>query len=124
MTAATGTSTEPATRVEGLDKVTGTAKYAYEYTAPAVAYAWVVQATVATGRVTAVAAEAVLGIDGVIAVISHQNAADIAATDSAFTDLLRGPGVAYRGQCVALVVAETSEAAREAAARLPIIYDE
>lgn len=124
MTATTGTSTEPATRVEGLDKVTGTAKYAFEYTAPAVAYAWVVQATVATGRVTAVAAEAVLGRDGVIAVISHQNAPAIAATDSAFSDLLRGPEVSYRGQCVALVVAETSEAAREAAARLPITYDE
>ena len=53
MTATTNTAAAPLTRVEGLDKVTGTAKYAYEYTAPAVAYAWVVQATVATGRVTA-----------------------------------------------------------------------
>lgn len=109
-------------RVEGVDKVTGRARYAVEYDAEGAAYAWPVQATVARGSVTGVDVDSVLGRDGVIAVLWHGNAPRLQDTGDAVLAVLQSPEVAYRGQVVALVVALTSEAAREAAQRLPVHY--
>ena len=47
-------------RVEGHEKVTGAAKYAYEYPHDEVAYAAIVQATIAKGAVDTVDASAAL----------------------------------------------------------------
>jgi len=44
----------PHTRVEGREKVTGAARYAVEHPADELAYAWIVQAQVARGKVRAV----------------------------------------------------------------------
>jgi xanthine dehydrogenase YagR molybdenum-binding subunit len=109
-------------RVEGLDKVTGRARYAFEYEAEGAAYAWPVTATIAHGSVLSVDADAVVGRDGVLAVLWHDNAPRL-HEPSPFLAVLQSPEVAFRGQLVALVVALTQEAAREAAARLPIRYD-
>ncbi|MGH3424386.1 MAG: molybdopterin cofactor-binding domain-containing protein [Nocardioidaceae bacterium] len=111
-------------RVEGVDKVTGSARYAYEYAGADALYAWIVPATIAAGTVTAIDAGPVAGTDGVVAVLTHDDAPRLADTGSAFTRVLQGPEVAFRGQVVALVVAETPEGAREAAARLDVRYEE
>jgi xanthine dehydrogenase YagR molybdenum-binding subunit len=42
----------PLARVEGREKVTGAARYAYEYQAEQVAYAWIVGAEITRGRIT------------------------------------------------------------------------
>ena len=110
-------------RVEGVDKVTGAARYAYEYGASEVAYAWPVQAGIALGRVTGVDQAAVEGRDGVLAVIWHRNAQRLVEVREAMLDVLQDDRVSYRGQVVALVVADSPEAAREAARVLPVEYD-
>lgn len=114
----------PLTRVEGVDKVTGVARYAYEYPAEHVAYAWPVPATVATGRVVSVDTAAALAQPGVLAVLWHEDAPRLGDTGDPALAVLQSPEVAFRGQVVALVVAETSEAAREAAATLAVGYVE
>jgi xanthine dehydrogenase YagR molybdenum-binding subunit len=109
-------------RVEGPEKVTGRARYAFEYEANDVAYAWVVTSTIAHGSVLDVDVDAVVGRDGVLAVIWHDNAQRL-HDPSPFLSVLQSPEVAFRGQVVALVVALSQEAAREAAARIPVRYD-
>ena len=58
-------------RVEGqADKVTGHARYAYEYPPDASGYAFAVQAPVASGVVRSVDASAALAMPGVLAVLT------------------------------------------------------
>jgi xanthine dehydrogenase YagR molybdenum-binding subunit len=108
-------------RVEGLDKVTGRARYAYEYAAEGACYAWPVQATIARGLVTGVDAGEVS--DQVLSVLWHATAPRLVDTGDPTLGVLQSGEVAYRGQVVALVVASTPEAAREAAARLRVDYE-
>ncbi|MEV5709117.1 xanthine dehydrogenase family protein molybdopterin-binding subunit [Actinoallomurus sp. NPDC052274] len=110
-------------RVEGLEKVTGRATYAYEYTAPNVAYAHLVQSTVARGRIRSIDAAAALATPGVLAVLSSDDPPALAEDAEPQLRLLQDRTVAYHGQIVALVVAETLEIARAAGEALRIEYD-
>jgi xanthine dehydrogenase YagR molybdenum-binding subunit len=109
-------------RVEGRDKVTGTALYAAEYPAEGVAHAAILQATVARGEVRAVDATAALALPGVIAVLTHENAPRLERTSDPELHVLQSNAVAYRGQVVGLAVADSLEAAREAAGLVRIEY--
>ncbi|MBW8486608.1 xanthine dehydrogenase family protein molybdopterin-binding subunit [Actinomadura parmotrematis] len=111
-------------RVEGREKVTGTARYAYEYPVAGAAYAFAVQAAAGPGRVTAVHDEEVLALPGVIAVLSHRNAPALKPVEDGELALFQSDEVAYRGQVVAAVVAETLDTAREAARLLRVDYDD
>jgi xanthine dehydrogenase YagR molybdenum-binding subunit len=104
-----------ATRVEGPQKVTGRARYAFEHRFDDVAYAWAVQSRIAKGRINSVRAEAALALPGVLAVITPDNAPRLGVVDDGELHLFQSCEVAYRGQFVAAVVAETLEGAREAA---------
>ena len=108
----TATRTPAPARIEAREKVTGTAKYAYEYERDDVAYAWIVPATVARGRVRAIGPA-----PDVLAVLSHENAPRLKEVDDHELAVLQSPEVSYRGQIVACVVAESLEAARQAAKR-------
>jgi xanthine dehydrogenase YagR molybdenum-binding subunit len=114
-------------RVEGRDKVTGRARYAAEYHGdrPAdrdrLAYAAAVQATVARGEIRAVASGPALAVPGVLAVLSFQNAPRLEADDAELA-LFQSGRVAYRGQIVAAVVAETLEIAHEAQRLVVVEY--
>ncbi|MFI7047434.1 xanthine dehydrogenase family protein molybdopterin-binding subunit [Streptosporangium sandarakinum] len=110
-------------RVEGVEKVTGLARYAYENFPDDLAYAVPVQATVARGTVLAADVDAVVRLPGVIAAIWHGNAPRLAPADNAELAVLQSDRVAYRGQYVAVVVAETLQCAQEAARLLRIDYD-
>jgi xanthine dehydrogenase YagR molybdenum-binding subunit len=111
----------PLDRVEGRDKVTGQARYAYEYPAERVAYAVPVQSTIASGEITRIDGSAALAMPGVLAVLWHQNAPRLAG-GTADLRILQGAAVSYRGQIVAAVVAETLETAREAQRRVRVEY--
>jgi xanthine dehydrogenase YagR molybdenum-binding subunit len=113
----------PATRVEGRDKVTGQARYAVEHEVEGVAYAALVQATIAKGRVRAVDAGAALALDGTLAVLWHENAPRVASDANRDLAVLQAPDVAYRGQVVAVAVADSVEVAREAAALVRVEYE-
>ncbi|TYL55666.1 xanthine dehydrogenase family protein molybdopterin-binding subunit [Nocardioides sp. BGMRC 2183] len=114
-------------RVDAVAKVTGRARYAVEHGEPAGVrdplHLWLVQSTVARGAVTAVDAAAALAHPGVVAVIDHTNAPRLADTDNAELAILQDPTVHFRGQIVALVLAETPESAREGAALVELSYD-
>ncbi|MGH3390880.1 MAG: xanthine dehydrogenase family protein molybdopterin-binding subunit, partial [Actinomadura sp.] len=59
-------------RIEGREKVTGRAHYAYEYPVDRVAYAAPVQAAVAHGEIRGIDVAAVLAMPGVLTVLSHE----------------------------------------------------
>jgi xanthine dehydrogenase YagR molybdenum-binding subunit len=109
-------------RVEGREKVAGRAMYAYEHDVEGVVYGWIVQSTVAKGAISAVDGSEARRLPGVLAVISHENAPDLGKVDDGELAVFQSPNVAYRGQIVALTVAETLEAAREAAGLVRIEY--
>ncbi|MET8663994.1 xanthine dehydrogenase family protein molybdopterin-binding subunit [Streptomyces tendae] len=120
------------TRVEGRDKVTGAARYAGEIPFADLAHGWLVLSTVTRGRIRSLDTEAVLALPGVLAVLHHGNAPRV---DTDYIGLLGIPPdptaavfqhdrVPHAGWPVALVVAETSEQAREAAEALVVTYDE
>jgi xanthine dehydrogenase YagR molybdenum-binding subunit len=106
------------TRVEGREKVTGTARYAFEHEVEGMAYAWLVTATIAKGAVRSVDTD----VPGALAVVWHGNAPRVAEDADRELAVLQRPEVAYRGQIVAVVVAETLEAAREAARTVRVEY--
>ncbi|MEU4659593.1 xanthine dehydrogenase family protein molybdopterin-binding subunit [Streptomyces sp. NPDC023723] len=111
-----------AERREGRDKVTGAARYAAESDESGRAHARPVPAAVARGRVTGVDAAPALALPGVLAVLTHENAPRLAAPDDPVLAVLQGPGVPHRGWPVALVVAESLEAARQGAAAVRVAY--
>ncbi|MCF4136912.1 xanthine dehydrogenase family protein molybdopterin-binding subunit [Streptomyces sp. Tue 6430] len=126
---ATGTAH---TRVEGRDKVTGAARYAGEIPFAELAHGWLVLSTVARGRVRALDTDTVLAMPGVLTVLHHHNAPRLetgfvgmmGAPPDPSTGLFQHDRVPHLGWPVALVVAETSEQAREAAETLAVTYDE
>ncbi len=110
------------TRIEGREKVTGHAVYAYEHDVEGVVYAWIVQATIARGAVGAVDGSEARRRPGVLAVLSHENAPKLGDPAERELAVLQSPRVHYRGQIVAIAVAETLEAAREAADLVRVEY--
>ncbi|GAA3091884.1 xanthine dehydrogenase family protein molybdopterin-binding subunit [Streptomyces rectiviolaceus] len=114
----------PAERREGPQKVTGTARYAAEHTPEGCAYAWPVPATVARGTVTAVDAAAALALPGVVDVLTHLNAPRLEKPDDGTLAVLQDARVPHRGWYVALVVADSLEAARAGAAAVQVTYAE
>src|SRR6266576_657124 len=115
----------PLNRIDGVQKVTGAATYAYEYPVEGVTYVFPVQSTIAKGRVSSIDASAARALPGVIAVLSHENAPQLAPPrDDQDLAVFQSDAVAYRGQFVAAVVAETLETARQAASMVAVRYEE
>src|SRR5215468_2503265 len=106
---------KPVDRIDGPKKVTGTATYAFEHALDEVAYAFPVQSTIAKGRIISIDTRAAQAIPGVIAVLTYENAPRLKPQIEAELAVLQSNAVGYRGQFVALVVAETLEVARHAA---------
>ena len=130
-----GTAPQPAIphRLEGRDKVRGQARYAGDITAPDVPggvldVAVAVTSTQSTGRVLAIDTAAALALPGVRLVVTHENAPrlhQVTVLDGAeLGDLLplQDAKLHYNGQCLALVVADTLEHARAAAAAVVVRY--
>jgi xanthine dehydrogenase YagR molybdenum-binding subunit len=131
-TAAKGSVGTAHTRLEGRDKVTGAARYAAEIPFADLAHGWLVLSTVARGRIRALDTEAVLRMPGVLTVLHHHNAPRVDSDYIGLLGVAPDPSVAlfqhdrviHMGWPVALVVAETSEQAREAAEALVVTYDQ
>jgi len=114
----------PLNRLDGIPKVTGAAKYSYEYPVAGVTYIVPVQSTIARGRVSSIDASAARALPGVLAVLTHENAPRIAPLDDQDLAVFQSDAVAYRGQFVAAVVAETLEIAQQAASLVAVRYEE
>lgn len=115
----------PRSRVDGPAKVTGAATYAAEFQAPGLLHAYVVESGIARGRILAVDTAAAEAVPGVVRIFTHENRPRTAWFTYKYRDMVGPPGqpfrplqsdgIQYSGQPVALVVAETFDAARHAA---------
>ncbi|MNB78146.1 Xanthine dehydrogenase molybdenum-binding subunit [compost metagenome] len=115
---------QPHDRIDGPQKTTGTAHYAYEWheQAPNAAYGYVVGSAIAKGRIAAIETDAAKNAPGVLTVITASNAGALGKGDKNTATLLGGPTIEHYHQAVALVVAETFEQARAAASLVQVTY--
>jgi len=121
----------PRQRVDGKLKVTGTAFYASDFKIDRMAYACLIQSTIASGAVIQIDQSEAERAPGVIAILTRRNAPKLQALPEELT--ANGvPGesrlpfqddqVYFQGQHLGAVVAETFEQACEAAALVRIRY--
>jgi xanthine dehydrogenase YagR molybdenum-binding subunit len=115
---------KPTERIDGRLKTTGRAPYANDRhdVAASQAYGYVVGAAIAKGRITAIDARQARAAPGVLAIVTAQNAGKLGKGDYNVVPLLAGPEVQHYHQAVALVVAETFEQGRAAAALVQVRY--
>ena len=112
----------PTDRIEGPLKVSGRATYAAEFAVAGQVYGVVVGTTIATGRIVSIDAADALAAPGVLAVVTHENAGPLGIGEDHKVPMLAGPQVDQLGQAVALVVAESFEAARAASKLVQVDY--
>ena len=111
---------DPLDRIDGPAKVTGRAKYSAEWSVQDLAYGVLVMSRIAGGQVTGFD---VPKMDGVIAVLTHENAPRLPESDAGpKVTALQDDRVYYQNQPVALVIADTFEHATDAASRLTVRY--
>ena len=121
---------QPLTRREGLLKVKGAARFAADNHPPGMLHAVLAVSQVARGRVTFLDVAAARNHPGVVEVMTSANRPALAEDPDAKTnpfmfrlDLLQNDQVRYANQPIAVVIAETLEAATEGAALLAPRYD-
>ncbi len=115
---------KPADRIDGPAKTSGAARYAYERhdVVADPAYGYVVGSAIAKGRVTRIDTAAARAAPGVLSIVTHENAGKLTKGKYNTANLLGGPQVEHYHQALALVVADTFEQARAAAALVRIDY--
>jgi xanthine dehydrogenase YagR molybdenum-binding subunit len=121
---------QPLTRRDGLLKVTGAAKYAADQHPPGMLYAVLAVSSIARGRVAFLDVATAKAHPGVVEVITPANRPALAQDPDERTnpfmfrlDLLQSDRVRYANQPIAVVIAETLEAATEGAALLAPRYE-
>ena len=113
-------------RIDGRAKVTGAAKYAGEFNVPNLVYGFVLESTIAKGRIVRIEARNALQVKGVSDVLTHQNRPPLADADKDWKDdtapergapfrPLYDDRILFSRQPVALVLAEDWDTARFAA---------
>ena len=122
---------KPVSRVDGRQKVTGSATYAAEFDVPGLAHAVIVRSAIASGRIASIDSTAAERAPGVIAVVTHRNAPRLAyrphkgLPDAAVGErlhVLQDDRANHQGQPIVLVVANTLERAVHAAALVRVTY--
>ncbi len=123
---------KPLDRVDARLKVTGRATYTADHNLPGLTHAVLVTSAIAKGRIASLDTTAAEHIPGALAVLTHKNhprlAIDPAKVDPSSPadralQVLQDDRVYYGNQPVAVAVAETLEAAFEAAARVVVRYE-
>jgi xanthine dehydrogenase YagR molybdenum-binding subunit len=123
-------------RVDGVAKVTGRAKYAAEFQVPNLAYGFIVLGSVAKGSIKSIETREAERAPGVVRVFTHLNAPKLGPKasheqappraqeeqDKSFR-ALQSDRIYFNAQPVALVVAETYEQARYAARLVKVSYN-
>ncbi|MCJ8165044.1 xanthine dehydrogenase family protein molybdopterin-binding subunit [Pontibacter sp. E15-1] len=125
---------KPTNRVDGRLKVTGQAKYAAEFDSPGLTYGFVVSSRIAKGKIKSIDTTEALQLDGVLQVFTHENRPQTAWFDKSYQDEDSPPGSPFRPlysdeiqfsqQPIALVVADTFEAARYGATLVNVTYED
>jgi xanthine dehydrogenase YagR molybdenum-binding subunit len=110
-------------RLDGVAKLQGSARYAFDQEVDNPSYLYPVQARITRGKISRIDTSQAESLAGVIVVITHLNAPKLAKTDDAEYAVLQGTEIGFRGQFVAAVIAETPEIARHGASLVDVKYD-
>ena len=119
-----------AARVDAVDKVRGATCYAADHRPAAMAHAMLAVAQIARGTIVRLDTAKARAVPGVQLVLTHEDMSGITADGYLFGDghafqsfqPMLGMTIAYRGQPIALVAADTLEAAIEAASLIHAEY--
>src|ERR1700677_4982618 len=131
--APTGNMGQPIPRYDARAKVTGAALYAADMALPDVAYAYLLSSRIAKGRIKSFDLKASRALPGVLDILTYETiGGDIRkvkyATEggpaSNSVVPLGSAEIAYAGQTIAVVLAETLEVAQDAAFRIGVEYEE
>jgi xanthine dehydrogenase YagR molybdenum-binding subunit len=121
---------QPLTRRDGVLKVTGAARYAADNHPPGMLHAVLAVSGIARGRVSFLDVEAAKAHPGVVDVMTPANRPRLAEDPDAKLhpfmfrlELLQNDEVRYANQAIAVVIAQTLEAATEGAALLAPKYE-
>ena len=120
---------KPAVRIDGRAKVTGRALYASDEAVPNPAYAFLVTSAIARGRVASMGLDAARAVPGVLDILTHWNVGGEAKPPAQqsggnTTSTLESDQVWHDGQIIGVVLADSYEAAREAAYKVEVSYHE
>ena len=122
-------------RVDGPAKVTGAARYSGEIALPDLAYAQIVGAGIASGRIITIDTTAAEHVPGVAGILTHHDMPKVNHVPL-LPSLLGGPApgetffpmqddvIHYAGQPVAIVIADHLEQAQHAATMVQVSYAE
>src|SRR5437763_2906259 len=120
-----------APRIDGRLKVTGEARYGSDVPLADPVDAFLPTSAIARGRIVDIDARASRAVPGVLDILTHRNIGNAVKPTKLFSDggyvgstimPLASNQIWHGGQIVAVVLAETFEAAREAAHRLNVTY--
>lgn len=114
----------PVHRIDGELKTSGRAVYAYEWSDPDLhyAYGYPVGSTIAKGHVISIGTAAAKAAPGVLGIITTLDKPELNKGKLNTAKLFGGSEVQHYHQAIAVVVAETFEEARAAAALLKVEY--
>src|SRR5262249_50853921 len=117
-------------RVDAHDKVRGAALFAADDARPDMLHAALAVAKIGRGRIVSLDTRAASAVPGVRLILGHEDLADMKPPGlifggrygfQSFQPML-SPSIAYRGQPIALIAADTLEAAIEASGRVEAAY--
>jgi len=121
---------QPIPRLDATAKVTGKARYAADMPLNRPVFAYLVTSAIAKGRIDNIDLVAAKQVRGVVDIVTYQNAEKLKEAKlfsnggyvSTTIQPLRSNEIAHDGEIIAVVLAETFEAAREAAHRVKVDY--
>jgi xanthine dehydrogenase YagR molybdenum-binding subunit len=121
---------QPIPRLDALAKVTGKAQYGADVALNRPVFAYLVTSAIARGRIDRFDLAAAKQVRGVIDIVTHENAEKLKEAKlfsnggyaSTTIQPLLSAEIANDGEIIAVVLAETFEAAREAAHRVKVDY--
>ncbi len=123
----------PRNRIDGPAKVTGAATYAAEFALPDLAHGYIVNSSIAKGKISRIDLDTARAVPGVLDIFTHENRPRTAWFSSSYQDQVGPPGkpfrplydeaIHYSGQPIALVVATHFDIARHAASLIAIHYE-
>ncbi|MFL6791636.1 MAG: xanthine dehydrogenase family protein molybdopterin-binding subunit [Bradyrhizobium sp.] len=121
---------QPIPRYDAVAKVTGRAQYAADMPLSNPVYAYLVTSSIAKGRIDSFDLADARNVRGVIDIVTHENAEKLKEAKlfsnggyiSTTNQPLKSADIAEEGQIIAIVLAETFEAGREASHRVKVSY--
>ncbi len=118
---------KPTARIDGVAKVTGAARFSSDEPVNNPAFAFLVTSAIARGSIARFNLDRAKAVHGVMDILTYENVAGEAGPapgpdGKPSTTSLESKRIWHDGQIIAIVLADTYEAAREAACRVEVEY--